>query len=371
MLASGGVVAQEASPIATEILALEQALADAVLARDRGTMERLLAPDYVLRSAPDIDRAAWIANSLKLCWGDRWDLDRFSARTQEDTVVASFELTFYVDPGTCRPAVLRSLITDIWIRGPDGWQLLVRHSGPVPQPGAQLTAQFGLAPLAPPTWDVSGELSFVATGGNTSVRTLGLASELTHRSARTATSATVAYVTSESDEETNARAVAARARHGVRVDSRVELFGRGAYARDRFAGIANRWAGDVGAGFVVPMPPAHGLTAEGSVGFTDEQRLDATDRRFATATGALTYVWTIGPGSELKQDVAVIGDLELARNWRGTAITALSVTLSRLLSLKASHGFEYRNVPVAGFGRVDRRTAAALVVTFERRPPPS
>src|SRR5947199_10842302 len=65
-----------------EIHAKELALASAMHARDRQRPEELLPPDYVLRSAPDIDRDTWIRIALTFCWGDRSTLHSVDARPQ-------------------------------------------------------------------------------------------------------------------------------------------------------------------------------------------------------------------------------------------------------------------------------------------------
>lgn len=203
-----------------EIHAKELALAGAMHAKDRQRLEELLAPDYILRSAPDIDRETWIRNAITLCWGDRSTIDGFHARQQGGVVIASFELTFYIDPSTCRQAVMRSLITDVWTEYPDGWRLQIRHSGPAPAAGAGVAGQYGIAPLPPPAWDVSGELSLVATAGNTSTRTAGLGGSLIHRTDGTSTRATLAIITSEADNVTQARSITMQVRQGFRKANR-------------------------------------------------------------------------------------------------------------------------------------------------------
>jgi putative salt-induced outer membrane protein YdiY len=353
-----------------EIRARERTLVDAMHRRNRAQLEQLLAPDYVLRAVPDIDRETWIRNAITLCWGDRSDIDAFHARQHGGVVIASFELTFYVDPASCRPAVLRSLITDVWIRHPDGWRLQIRHSGPPPSATAGVASQYGIVPLPPPAWDVSGELSLVATGGNTSTRTMGLGGNMIHRTEATNTRASIAFLTSEVESVTKARSLAMQLRQGLRVTPRTELFGRGLYARDRFAGIADRTTAEGGMAYTARLPRRQAITSEGSIGLTVEQRLDATRLRFANGTGTVKYVWTVLPGTELTEDIGVTTDLEAARDWRGTSRTAVGVTLTRLVSLKASHAIEHRNLPVAGFGPTDMRTAAALVLSWQGRPNP-
>ena len=56
-----------------EIRAIEETLARALDARSRSQLEPLLAPDFVLRRTPDIDRDTWVRNAVDLCWGDRSD----------------------------------------------------------------------------------------------------------------------------------------------------------------------------------------------------------------------------------------------------------------------------------------------------------
>ena len=358
--------AQEApSGPAAELGALERALADAMHAKDEGRLDRLLAPDYVLRGSPDIDRTTWLRNALALCWGDRSEIDNLQTQQHAGVAVTSFELTFHVDPDTCRPAELRSLITDVWVRDSTGWRLQVRHAGPPPRGG--IAAQYGAVPEVPPVWDARGELSLVATGGTTSVRTLGLGSTVVHRGSATTTLGSIAFLTSEVEAVTNARSLTTLGRHGRRVGARVELFGEASYGRDRFAGIDNRIRAAAGAAYSASLRRRQTLTAEGTVGYTAENRLDSMDRRFPTATGTLRYRWSGLRGTELTEDAGVIADLGTARNWRGTSATAFVVTLTRLVSFKVAHALEYRNDPVRGFGRTDLETTAALVVSLQRR----
>lgn len=366
LLLSTSATAQDIHPEVASLQASERALADAVHARDRNRLEQLLAADYVLRGKPDISRKTWIDNALTLCWGDRSDIDAFRVREQGDLAVTSFELTFYVDPISCGPAVLRSLITDVWIRRGAVWQLAMRHSGPASGRAGDLAAQFGTVPQPPPLWDVSSDLSLTATGGNTSTRTLGLGSVVTHQTPGASTRASIAFLTSDADSVTRARSLAMDIRHGIRIGERFDLFGRGSFARDRFAGIDGRSTAEAGTAYTPALPARHTLTTEGSLGYTLERRVDATELRFATATGAVRHGWTIAPGTKLSDDVNFIADLQSAANWRATGRIAIAVSLTQSLALKASQGLEYRNQPVAGFRRLDLCTAAALVFSFKR-----
>jgi putative salt-induced outer membrane protein YdiY len=354
---------------AEDVRRLESRLVEALHARDRDGLDALLSADNVLRGAPDIERETWLRNAVALCWGDRSDVDGFRAIRHGDVVIASFDLTFYVDPGTCRPAVLRSLVTDVWVRENGEWKLKVRHAGAPPASPDDIAAQYGAVPEPPPTWEATGEFSAVATGGNTSTRTLGLNARVTHRSGRHQTAINTRFLTSQVDDITSARALMVEGRHGLDVTRRFQVFGDASHARDRFAGIDDRVAAGAGGAYTLSAPARQTFTLEGGLGWTLERRLRLATQQYATATGALHYQWTIRPGTDLRDDVTAHADLESARNWRTSNTMALTVTLTRVLSLRASHAIEYRHTPVVGFGRADMRTAIALVFSIARRPP--
>ncbi|MGE0703115.1 MAG: DUF481 domain-containing protein [Vicinamibacterales bacterium] len=353
---------------AADIRALEATLLEALHARDREGLEHLLAMDYVLRGVPDIDRDTWLRSATTLCWGDRSDVEAFEARPYADVVIASFELTFYVDPVTCQTGVRRSLITDVWVRETDGWKLKVRHAAAPPASNGDLAAQYGIVPEPPPSLEASSEFSAVATGGNTATRTVGLGAQLTHRTDRRTTGVAMRFLTSQADEVTNARLLTVEGRHGFTVTDRLQVFGEALYRRDRFAGIDHRIVATAGVAHTLSVPDPQSLIVRGGLGWTVEQRLAGATLRFATATGTLDYGWKIAAGTELREEAIFNADLEAAENWRAASTTALSVTLTRLLSLRASHAIEYRRTPVIGFGRSDMRTAVTLVLSMTRRP---
>jgi putative salt-induced outer membrane protein YdiY len=346
------------------LLELERDLARTLQTKVRADMERLLAETFVLRGTPAIDRETWIREALDRCWGDRFDIDEFTVRVEGPTAIASFVLTSFVNPETCEPATLRSLITDVWRRDGDIWRLTLRHSSAT---GSGVAAQFAVVPDAPPRWALSSELSFVSTSGNTSTATTGLASDLARQTAKSSSRIRFAYVSTSADDVAQARATSLQVRHGINVRERLAFFARGAYARDRFAGIDNRIAVDAGLAYTTGRAPRHQLTFEGGAGFTAEDRIEAETLRFATATGTARYIWQIAVGTELREEVAMIADLSDGDNWRATNAVAISVALTRLLSLKVANDIEYRNLPVFGFERSDARTAAAVVLTWRSR----
>jgi putative salt-induced outer membrane protein YdiY len=351
---------------AADLRAHEAALLSALHARDRGRLDALLAADFVLRGAPDVDRETWLRNATTLCWGDRSQTDDLVARSHGSFATVSFLLTFFMDPFSCRPATLRSAVTDVWIRTAEGWKLQLRLAGAPLDPGAGVASQYGVVPEPPPAWHINGEVSVVATAGNTSTRTLGVGAQLFHQRDRRESRASASFLTSQADGVTKARSLALATRHAVAVAERLQMFGEAGYTRDRFAGIDHRIGATGGVAYAMPLRPPYALTLQGGLGMTVERRLDLSTLRFMTATGVLDYGWTIAPGIRLDQNATLTADLASGRNWRGASVTVLGVTLTRVLSLRATHAFEYRNQPVPGFGRTDMRTAVTLVFTMNR-----
>lgn len=351
---------------AGELPAVEERLFQAISAKDRATLDVLLADDFVLRGSPDVGRETWLSNAISLCWGDRFSIDQASVMEFEGGAVVAFVLTFFSDPMTCAPATLRSLVTDVWRREVGGWRLAVRHTGPLGTGG--VSAQFDNVRAPPPVLEARGELSFVSTGGNASTHTLGVSGDAVHRVGRGTTTARGRFVTAESDGIENARSTTLQIRHGRRVSDRIELFGRGAYFRDPFAGIEHRGEGAGGLTFTITTRP-HAFTLDGDLGITSETRLNAPDDRFATGSARANYIWTLTPTSQFSAEMTAVGDLEDASNWRMSTEVSLLASLNSRLSARMSFGTRYVNAPVPGFRRTDRTISAALVIGYARRAP--
>jgi putative salt-induced outer membrane protein YdiY len=349
-------------------LELERRVVSGLHDQDASRLEALLAGDYVLRGNPDVDRATWLRNAVTLCWGDRSDIDAFEARQAGDAVITSFVLTLHQDPRTCQPAMIRSLITDIWMRRDGEWRLAMRHSGPVGEPGADpLAHQFLQEEPPPPRWEGAAELSFVSTGGNAEIQTLGASSQLTYRPGIWETSANAAFVRSIAEGVENARSLTAQLRQSREIGGRLEVFGRGGYRRDLFAGIEHRGSTDFGLGYKVLDTAAHRLTADLGLGYLVETRAVGARLSSAIVNAVETWRWQILDPVLLANDAAFTTPLEEVHAWRLNNQLSMTTSLTDLFSVKISHTLNYLNRPVPGFRRTDSIVAAALVAKFERR----
>jgi putative salt-induced outer membrane protein YdiY len=347
---------------ADELLDLERQLAAALGARDMAVYDRLLAPGFVLRGVPDVPRSTWIENAVRLCWGGRADITDFSRRdVSPDTAIVTLVLTTYQDPQTCDPAIVRSLLTDVWRRGADGWQLVLRHSGPA---GGGVERQFAAAPPPPPRWLRSAEVSLVSTGGNSDTETLGLGGAVTWRPAPWLTEARVSFVRSETAGVETARALTANLRQSRAITPRLDAFGRAESLTNEFAGIEHRLTLDAGVGYRPVNTAVHTLRFDGGLGYTRESRLAGDDLSFAIATGGAAYGWQPARRSRLTDTAIVTASLADLEDWRFSNTFAFTTNLTRLLSVRLSQELKYTNAPVPGFRRTDRQLSLALVATF-------
>ncbi|CAN5363335.1 MAG: DUF481 domain-containing protein [Acidobacteria bacterium] len=340
----------------------EERLAAALTKKDRDVFERLLAPEFVLRGAPDVGRDTWIRNAVALCWGSQYEISDFAVRGQAgDTAIVSLVLTTSEDPATCEPAIIRSLLTDVWVRQADGWRLALRHSGPA---GDAVAQQFAKTDPPPPRWERTAELSLVATGGNTDTQTLGVGGSVVWRPGEWVTRTRVAYVRSATDGLDTAESLLADLRQSRALSARADVYARAAYLSDRFSGIDHRTTVDTGLGWLAIDEAPHSLRLDAGVGVTHEARLAADNLTFAVGTVGALYRWRFSRTSDLTEQLLVTADLGDAPNWRFQNGLTLTLTMTRLLSFKLRHELKRSNRPVPGFRATDTVLSAALVATF-------
>jgi len=340
----------------------EEQLATALIADDTATFERLLAPEFVLRGAPDVNRATWIKNAVDMCWGDSFELSGLAVRNQTgDTAIVSLVMTTFQDPVTCEPAIIRSLLTDVWQRSPDGWRLVLRHSGPA---GGSVGQQFAQLAPPPPLWEREAELSLVATGGNTETRTLGAGGGVTWRPAAWVTRARVAYVRSTNAGVVTTESLNADLRQSRALTKRVDIRAGAVYLSDRFAGIDDRITVDGGFGWLVVDQPPHTVKLDFGAGVTHERRIDAADLTYPVGTLDGQYRWRLSRLSALTEEVIFSADLQNAPNWRMRNLIDLTVAVNRRLSVKLAHELRRNNRPVRGFQTTDTVLSVALATRF-------
>jgi putative salt-induced outer membrane protein len=234
--------------------------------------------------------------------------------------------------------------------------------------GASALAQPCPCPSAPagppPLWFGSAELSFLSTSGNTSTSSLGAGLEVDYKPAPWTVIFKANYLRAESDNVTTVEQFGGSLK-GVRdLTPRVDVFARGSYLRNRFAGIDGLIAGDAGAGYKILLGPVHALRAEFGFGYTHEEQVVGDNRSYASARAGLDYKWQFSKTAAFTNEFAYNFDLSDSSNWIVAEKAAIAAALTATFALKASYTLLYNNEPVPTFKKTDTATAVALVAKF-------
>src|SRR5438067_510215 len=128
------------------------------------------------------------------------------------------------------------------------------------------------APPIPPETEGSAEFAFVGTTGNSSTQTIGLGGELIYRPSPWETKLKINYVRNEAEDQLRAQAFVLSLRGQRPVRPRVSGYAQYGYQRDRFAGILDRNAFEVGVAYSWIEQAPHKLVVDAGVGYANEQR---------------------------------------------------------------------------------------------------
>jgi putative salt-induced outer membrane protein YdiY/ketosteroid isomerase-like protein len=354
--------ALQAQALEKELRAAEERLAAALIAKDVDAFETLLAADFVLRGSPDVTRDGWIDNARTLCWGDQFEIaDLRVVPILSETAIVTLTLVTNRDPASCEPAVIRSLLTDVWRRQDEGWTLVLRHSGPA---GSSLDVQFARTAAPPPVIEGSAELSLVSTGGNSDTETLGLGGSVIWRAGRWTTDGQVSFIRGEAFDVETARSLVTSVRQGRAITPRLDAFGRLDYLVNEFAGIDRRSSVDAGLGYKAVDTGPQRLRLDVGIGYSHETRVAGADVDSALTNIGAVYRWRLHRAASLDNASLLTASLDRGDDWRLRNTLAVTTTMTRRLSLKVAHDLKYVNLPAPGFATTDRSLSAALVAKF-------
>lgn len=123
------------APTAEDFTALEVRWAQALELQDSATLEKLLAPEFVITGVgstvadPVGDRAEWLANVGRFPWPHH-DVSDVRVAAAGDTVVVKCIWSGRYPPQSLTEAggFIQFLMTDVWIRRDGEWRVLARHS---------------------------------------------------------------------------------------------------------------------------------------------------------------------------------------------------------------------------------------------------
>jgi putative salt-induced outer membrane protein YdiY len=216
----------------------------------------------------------------------------------------------------------------------------------------------------PPLWTGSAEFSYLSTSGNSKTSSLGGGLALFYKPLPWTVSLDANYLRSSSEGILTAEAFKG-ALKGIRdLTAEIDVYGRGSYLRNTFAGLDSLIGVDGGAGYKLFNGPSQFLRAEAGFGYSWENQTIGVDRNYATARVGVGYKWAFSKSAQFTNDFGVLLDLADTNNWIISDTAAITATLTRVFALKASWTILYRKEPVEGFKKTDTSTAVSLVAKF-------
>lgn len=226
---------------------------------------------------------------------------------------------------------------------------------------------FGSAPLTAQAADslqLTFDLGYVNTAGNTDVTTLNFGEHLRYR-----TDAWVlAHFLTAIEGRSQGVETAAQYKTGGRVDRyftpRFGAYGLGGFERNVFAGIAQRYEEGVGLTAKAVAAPHDQLSVEGGISFIQQRSVARVRETFGAGRGAARYRHGFGGATYFEQGVELLANLQNARDRRVNTESILVAPISKRIALKASYLVRFDNEPEPGFKKSDRVFTTGIQITF-------
>jgi len=208
------------------------------------------------------------------------------------------------------------------------------------------------------------ELSYVSTGGTASTQTIGGGAEVVITPGLWRVETRTNYLRTRTDGTVRARRLTGQLRTARKIGERAELFARGTYLRNTFAGIDHSVDGAAGVTAILFQSKPQRLSVDSGFGYIGEDRTIGQGRYLGTFDAGVRHQWEFSRRNRISNDATLKADVQRTSDWRVSHVAALEAALNAVLALKLSHEVNYRNEPVPGFTRADTVAAAAIVATF-------
>jgi putative salt-induced outer membrane protein len=228
---------------------------------------------------------------------------------------------------------------------------------------------FGQAPAPPPEppprLEASAQFTFLDTSGNTSAQSLGAGGDIIWRTEPWTSNGKVVFAQNESDDELDARSVAALFRASRALGPRWSVYGQYDFLRDLFAGVEQRHVIEGGVSYLVTDVRPHMLRLDAGLGYLHEEG-PVEDLDSATLSLGAAYVFRISETSEFSYAPRYLLPLAETDAWKFDQDASLTVVINSILSFKLAHTFRYSAEPPEGFEKTDRIMAVSLVAKLKR-----
>ncbi len=214
--------------------------------------------------------------------------------------------------------------------------------------------------------NADAELSFIDTSGNTQVTSLSAKNTFTYALAEKLSykwSLLARYA--ENDDIRSAEDYATEMRLDYHFTDRFYTAGLAGWKKDVFAGIENRYYGGPSAGYFLIKEKHHELKIESGLDYVNEEYSNGDEYDFMQGRSYGVYEWAFTRKSKLNQEVEYLIDLSETDNYKLNSLSALTIAINSMLSLKLSYEINYTNRPVPDtILQTDTLLGVTLVINY-------
>ncbi|HEX9893007.1 MAG TPA: DUF481 domain-containing protein [Gemmatimonadales bacterium] len=207
----------------------------------------------------------------------------------------------------------------------------------------------------PKRFKVAGDLSFVNTGGNSDVTTLGLGEKIEWMtSPRFTLKQELRWVYGEDSGEENANALLTDLRGEYGLTSRVSLFAGVTYDYNLFAGVKRHFAEYTGLGFLVLDRPKDKVRLDAGLSLNQEWEINRDEAdNFPSGRLGGDYRHAFSEKAYLQQILEFIPNFDTSSDYRLNTETALVAPITGGIAIKVGYIVRYRGEPPEGFNTTD------------------
>jgi len=197
----------------------------------------------------------------------------------------------------------------------------------------------------PKARELTADLGFVNTAGNTDVTTLNVGEKLILRAGKWEHRQQAGSVYGAQDGEQTSNLLFGNWRSDYALNDWLAVFGYGGYDRNSFAGIARRFEETLGLAAKLLTRQADILVVEAGLGLTQQRSTLGESNNFAALRTGTSYRHNFSDASYFIQLVEYLPSLEVGEDYRINSETSLVAPLSSHAAIKVGYQVRYDNLP--------------------------
>ncbi len=221
------------------------------------------------------------------------------------------------------------------------------------------------AQAKPRAWGGNFDLGYVASSGNTSVKTFSLGEKFVWKGSSAFTlRQEMRSIYGEAEHKVNASLFDADITGDYSLFDGVGVTASAGYDRNRFAGIAKRFEESVGFLWRITTAAHDTVRLTGGILWTQQENVQEFTRKYVAFRGGFWYKRPIREGAYFQEAMEGIPNITNGEDWRFNAETALIAAVTKKVGLKMSYLLKYDHLPEPTYRTTDRIFTTGLQITY-------